>query len=47
MQAFEKRWEGVTKFELLIAQDGSIADCKVTESSGHQILDQRTCFLAS
>jgi TonB family protein len=47
MQAFEKRWEGVTKFELLIERDGSIADCKVTESSGHEILDQRTCFLAS
>ena len=25
MQAFEKQWEGVTKFELLIAPDGSTA----------------------
>ena len=47
MQAFEKQWEGVTQFELLVAPDGSIASCKVTESSGHEILDQKTCFLAS
>jgi TonB family protein len=46
MKAFEKKWEGVTRFELLIAQDGSIANCRVTESSGYQELDKTTCYLA-
>jgi TonB family protein len=47
MQAFEKSWEGVTKFELLVAQDGSVANCKIVESSGYAILDDKTCFLAT
>ena len=47
MKAFEKNWEGVTKFELLIAPDGEIAQCAITGTSGHDILDEKTCFLAS
>jgi TonB family protein len=47
MQAFEKKMEGVTQFELLIAKDGTVADCSVTRSSGFSILDERTCFLAT
>lgn len=47
MKAFEKKWEGVTRFELLIAPDGTIADCRVTSSSGHEILDRTTCHLAT
>jgi TonB family protein len=46
MRAFEKKLEGVTKFDLLVAPDGSIANCKVTQSSGHEQLDRTTCFLA-
>jgi TonB family protein len=46
MKAFERNWEGVTQFQLLIAPDGTIAQCKVTESSGHEILDTQACFLA-
>lgn len=47
MDAFEKNWEGVTRFQLLIAPDGQIANCAVTGSSGHESLDDKTCFLAS
>jgi TonB family protein len=47
MKAFEKSLQGVTQFELLLSPDGKIADCRVTESSGHDILDERTCFLAT
>jgi TonB family protein len=47
MKAFEKSAEGVTRFELLIAPDGRIADCKVTSSSGNEELDKTSCFLAS
>jgi len=47
MKAFEKNWEGVTRFELLVTPDGSIADCTITSSSGHELLDKTTCFLAA
>ena len=46
MKAFEKKWEGVTRFELLISPDGSIASCKILSSSGHEELDRTTCFLS-
>ncbi len=47
MKAFEKNWEGVTRFELLVAPDGRVADCKIIGSSGHEELDETTCFLAT
>lgn len=47
MKAFEKKAEGVTQFQLLIAPDGRIADCSVTSSSGNAELDRATCFLAT
>ena len=47
MKAFEKKAEGVTQFELLIAPDGAIADCTVTATSGNAELDRTTCFLAT
>lgn len=47
MKAFEKKWEGVTGFELLVSPDGKIADCKVTATSGYEDLDKTTCFLSS
>lgn len=45
MKAFEKKAEGVTKFELLIAPDGAIAGCTVSATSGNAELDRTTCFL--
>lgn len=45
MKAFEKKWEGITQFRLLIAPDGNIVDCTVTKSSGYQEFDTKTCFL--
>jgi TonB family protein len=47
MKAFEKKWEGVARFELLVAPDGSIADCTIVSSSGYGELDDATCFLAA
>jgi TonB family protein len=46
MKSFEKNEEGVTRFQLLISPTGSIADCKITSSSGHEELDKTTCYLA-
>lgn len=47
MDAFEKSWEGLTRFQLLIAPDGRIASCSITGSSGHPSLDEKTCYLAT
>ena len=47
MKAFEKRQEGVTRFELLVTPAGKIADCRITSSSGHEELDKATCHLAT
>jgi len=46
MKAFEKNQEGITRFELMISPEGSIASCKITSSSGHEELDTTTCYLA-
>lgn len=46
MKSFEKKEEGITGYQLLIAPDGRIASCSVTSSSGHDELDKTTCFLA-
>jgi TonB family protein len=37
--------EGATRFFLTIGVDGLVKDCKVTEPSGHQALDDATCAL--
>lgn len=47
MKAFEKRWEGVTRFDLLVNPNGRVAKCTISESSGHEELDDTTCSLAS
>jgi TonB family protein len=47
MKAFERHAEGVTRFNLLVAPDGHVADCTVTQSSGDQDLDRTTCSLAA
>lgn len=45
MKAFEKKWEGITQYQLLIAPDGTIAECSVVKSSGYEEFDSKTCFL--
>lgn len=47
MKAFERKWEGVTQFQLLVAPDGSVSNCSIVKSSGHELLDETTCLLAS
>jgi TonB family protein len=47
MKAFEKHWEGVTRFDLLVDPNGRVANCSINQSSGHEDLDKTTCSLAS
>lgn len=42
-QAVREGWEGVTRFRLTIGRDGRVADCAVTGSSGHDLLDATAC----
>ena len=39
----DTRHEGVTRYRLLIAPTGRVAQCEITESSGSQWLDEATC----
>jgi TonB family protein len=42
----EKR-SGTSLFDLSINAEGSVTDCKITSSSGHTDLDQRSCEIAT
>jgi TonB family protein len=39
----KKGWEGVAAFTIKVDVDGKPYDCKITESSGHDVLDKETC----
>jgi TonB family protein len=47
MKAFQKHWEGVTRFDLVVDPSGRVANCTISQSSGHEVLDKTTCSLAS
>ena len=42
-RALREEREGTTSFRVTIADDGSVASCTVTGSSGHADLDEATC----
>jgi len=42
-RALREEREGTTSFRVSIADDGSVASCTVTGSSGHADLDEATC----
>jgi len=41
--AVTRRMEGTTGLELLIDENGSVADCSVTATSGYAIIDAQSC----
>jgi len=41
--AVRQGWTGVTRFRLTVGQDGRVADCAITGSSGHDLLDSAAC----
>ena len=45
-KAFENEWQGVTSFDVIVDQNGHPADCKITKSSGHEMLDRQACWVA-
>ena len=47
---YRSRWireglHGTAKFRLDIAANGKVSDCVITQSTGHDVLDQATCEL--
>ena len=42
-EAVSKRLEGSVMAELRISKDGRVIGCSIIKSSGHRILDDRTC----
>ena len=44
-KAFEREWQGVTNFAVVVGPDGRPADCKVTKSSGYEMLDRSACWV--
>ena len=46
-KAFEREWQGVTSFDVIVDQSGRPADCKITKSSGYDVLDRQACYVAT
>jgi TonB family protein len=45
-KAFAREWEGAASFEVIVAPNGRPAECRITQSSGHDVLDKQTCYIA-
>ena len=46
MKAFEREWQGVATFGVLVDPSGRPANCSIIRSSGYEALDRETCFVA-
>jgi protein TonB len=40
-----RKWEGTAGFRLTVGTDGRVKDCTITQSTGHDALDDATCAL--
>lgn len=45
-KAFEREWQGTTNFDVIVDTQGRSTDCRITKSSGHEILDRQACWVA-
>lgn len=45
-KAFEREWQGVTSFAVIVGPDGRAVDCKIVRSSGYEMLDRPACSVA-
>ena len=45
-KAFEREWQGVTSFDVVVDPAGRAAECKITKSSGYEMLDKQACYVA-
>lgn len=45
-KAFEREWQGTTNFDVIVGPDGRSTDCRIVKSSGYDVLDRQTCWVA-
>ena len=45
-KAFDREWKGAATFDVLVAPDGSPTNCTITHSTGYDVLDRQTCWVA-
>ncbi|WP_417603998.1 energy transducer TonB [Novosphingobium anseongense] len=45
-RAIREQVGGTTSFRLTVRPDGSVSNCEITVSSGHENFDQATCWAA-
>jgi TonB family protein len=45
-KAFEREWQGMTNFDVVVGPDGRPTDCKIAKSSGYEMLDRQACWVA-
>jgi TonB family protein len=46
-KAFDREWRGAVSFEVMVTPEGKPGSCTITHSSGYDILDRTTCFIAT
>jgi protein TonB len=46
-KAFDREWRGAANFEVIVTPEGKPASCTITQSSGYDVLDRTTCFIAT
>ena len=44
-KAFQREWQGVTNFTVVVGPDGKPAECRITKSSGYELLDRSACWV--
>ena len=42
-EALRKHWQGAAVVDLTVSANGRVSACKVVQSSGHAVLDSKTC----
>jgi periplasmic protein TonB len=42
-EALRHGWEGAVVADITVGPEGRVSDCKIAQSSGHQLLDDTTC----
>ncbi|MBR0551705.1 energy transducer TonB [Stakelama marina] len=40
-------WTGAVEFKLAVSPEGTVSECTIVKSSGHQLLDDRACEVIS
>lgn len=46
-EALRNNWQGSVTVDLTVSPKGQVTACRVTKSSGHQVLDDATCKIMS